>query len=356
MDEELQDYNVFNLFYGLNHFKEIGGLYNIYYDITVRSLSRQGSFIRAHVHNEDSIKLSVYPPSSHFTYLWSNGDSSSYTFVSADSNTYYLNQSSFCNTNYLDSILITPQNSKANCIYCDTAKYKTIEKNYPISIDLYNSEIFIDVDEDNINDFVIDNCSWSSGVGAYFFSMDTIKSLNSLFSICTINNWVYPLDSNEIISNLANWNDKCSVIYFFREEGDPYSQEGGHNWNGTKYLAFKFTGNNSERLGWIKIENWYITEIALQKESDNYINEIGNSQINIYPNPTKKYLNIELKDNVLFSDYNAEIQSISGEIVQTMKLKNQQPKINIQHLKAGVYVLILKNQESYYHKKFIVIH
>jgi hypothetical protein len=82
---------------------------------------------------------------------------------------------------------------------------------------------------------------------------------------------------------------------------------------------------------------------VLRKKSDNNINEVKDiiSQI-VYPNPANSILNIDIKDDLLDSDF--LLFSIDGRNVYSQKLSQNHQEIDIQKFAKGIYVYkITKN-------------
>ncbi len=87
-------------------------------------------------------------------------------------------------------------------------------------------------------------------------------------------------------------------------------------------------------------------------------NLLENYDINIYPNPAKDILNIEIKmlnTTLISAITQAEITNILGQIVQTASISNQKTCINIDYLKSGIYFLNLKQNATSFSVKKIII-
>jgi photosystem II stability/assembly factor-like uncharacterized protein len=80
------------------------------------------------------------------------------------------------------------------------------------------------------------------------------------------------------------------------------------------------------------------------------VREAKSNELNIYPNPAKDYINLDIINNKNFNYYT--INNVSGKnIIFKSKFKE---KINISNLNNGVYFLILENNNEKIYKKFIV--
>ena len=74
------------------------------------------------------------------------------------------------------------------------------------------------------------------------------------------------------------------------------------------------------------------------------VNANAYSEFNIYPNPTKEFLNINVKANSSETFKSAQIFDLSGRIVMDKPLTSTQ--LNISRLQNGTYLLVLKNQNG----------
>jgi len=72
------------------------------------------------------------------------------------------------------------------------------------------------------------------------------------------------------------------------------------------------------------------------------------SLLQIYPNPTNSNLNIELRDNSTY-----QILDINGRILQKSSLLKGKNSIDVQQLKAGMYILQIENQGAISSYKFL---
>lgn len=71
------------------------------------------------------------------------------------------------------------------------------------------------------------------------------------------------------------------------------------------------------------------------------INELSNTQFNVYPNPAQNYLMIESKD-----DATIEIVNMIGEKIMEYRIESNLNKINISELTNGNYILRIKTSEN----------
>lgn len=119
------------------------------------------------------------------------------------------------------------------------------------------------------------------------------------------------------LSTLIEWNEEDPVDDFERNRNEVvYSYQGNRN---------PFV-DHPEYVNAIYVEE--ATAIALFRDQEN---------IKIYPNPVSNVLNITAPDN-----YSLEIYSIIGEKILSTKEK----QIGIQHLNAGIYFVVIKNENG----------
>ena len=78
-----------------------------------------------------------------------------------------------------------------------------------------------------------------------------------------------------------------------------------------------------------------------------------NQEIKIYPNPASKLLYVDLPDDM---DVECQVQifNLHGQMLLSQKVKPHHP-IHIESLPQGIYLLRLKNGDSIFHKRFLVL-
>ena len=75
--------------------------------------------------------------------------------------------------------------------------------------------------------------------------------------------------------------------------------------------------------------------------------------INIYPNPTQDFVNINFENE---SEYQINVTDLSGKIIYTFEENNQlEQRINLQNLKVGVYLLVIKDIKFKKYKIFKIV-
>lgn len=81
------------------------------------------------------------------------------------------------------------------------------------------------------------------------------------------------------------------------------------------------------------------------------INEIFFSALNIYPNPTKSYLQIEQLPK---GENTISIVSLTGKVLQTLVTKEQNIQLLLQNYAAGMYSLNIVNGTNSISKSIII--
>jgi PKD repeat protein len=95
--------------------------------------------------------------------------------------------------------------------------------------------------------------------------------------------------------------------------------------------------------------NNYITPLMRPQEAEEGIGEAGNL-VSIYPNPAYNELNISIENNNLAEIF---IYDMQGKVVQHEIVKDVDHLINIEHYKAGVYLVYIITKDDTYKTKFI---
>ena len=125
-----------------------------------------------------------------------------------------------------------------------------------------------------------------------------------------------------------------------------YRKDGAHQWES---VDFSIKGNGN--AGIITVENIQSGDYVLGAWDEEHagLKEINNnSSINIYPNPTKDYLNIELKNEI---KGNVIISNQLGQVVKEMNIDGKELLIDVEDLTSGVYFINVSNQKMKFLKK-----
>lgn len=106
------------------------------------------------------------------------------------------------------------------------------------------------------------------------------------------------------------------------------------------YLYLSDTWNNRIR----KVDN----SVGIEQYAGNSM------QVNIYPNPAKDVLNLELKTQNGIQNTNLQITDMLGNIIRQVSTNSSQFSINIADLSDGVYFIQVSSADKVYITKFIV--
>lgn len=77
-----------------------------------------------------------------------------------------------------------------------------------------------------------------------------------------------------------------------------------------------------------------------------------NNKVNLYPNPTADILHIRF-DQPLNEAIQVKIVDLSGRVISSKKLINQESEINVSAYVPGVYIVVLMDEKEYTRIKFI---
>ena len=77
-------------------------------------------------------------------------------------------------------------------------------------------------------------------------------------------------------------------------------------------------------------------------------NQLPESAINIFPNPTNNNLTIETSEKATI-----EILNIEGQIIKTINTADKQTTIDVADLSSGIYIIKAKTDRGVAVKKFI---
>lgn len=78
-------------------------------------------------------------------------------------------------------------------------------------------------------------------------------------------------------------------------------------------------------------------------------------EISIYPNPAKSFLNIDLSEIDLMDELNLLVYNIYGQKVLETELDKQHNRINLDVYNTGVYLFVVKNNESIILSRKVII-
>src|ERR1700756_1727644 len=106
------------------------------------------------------------------------------------------------------------------------------------------------------------------------------------------------------------------------------------------YIGVKYQTGNAISYGWVKIvdtNDYVIKEFSLGAPMVSIKQYVNNEQVNIYPNPAKNILHVEINANV-----EIEIFDVLGNEVINAKQK----QIDISGLQNGIYFINVKTSEG----------
>jgi len=170
-----------------------------------------------------------------------------------------------------------------------------------------------------------------------------------------INNYAHVF-TEEIITDTSDW---TTITGSFVADSSYTYLIIGHFFddNNTSFLCF-----DSSPSG---MSYYYLDDICVSTDSlycanfnficnNTYSQEILNDQINIYPNPTKDYFNIEIQElNNIGKNY-LELYDVYGSLVMEKHLPNLNNKVNVELLKPGVYLTKIYNNNKSTVKKLLI--
>ena len=94
-------------------------------------------------------------------------------------------------------------------------------------------------------------------------------------------------------------------------------------------------------------QKYFITVSSLPSS----IFEVNKDDVNIYPNPTEGVVNIELSNNVKYSNYEVQILNNIGEVVyEDVNSKS----LLMNDLSSGIYTIRLVFSDKIFHSQIIV--
>ena len=93
--------------------------------------------------------------------------------------------------------------------------------------------------------------------------------------------------------------------------------------------------------------NW-VVEVKLYNSIEDYTK----NKFNIYPNPAKEKIHIELKNTTKY--YRFQIVDITGKIIFKQSILNNKTEIDISNFDTGIYLIMLQNKNEIYTERLII--
>ena len=208
-----------------------------------------------------------------------------------------------------------------------------------------------------------------------FFTDDSYTNSNIIVNSNETWDLDFRLYSDVLVDNENELNLSCNLILppqslikvkgnsILKIEGGKISSANNTSWNG-----IKIQDNSSlEILPGTEINNGYFyayTDNSLNKsikkqkiKAQNILSIVNNYKTNsshistlIYPNPSKDFLNVKLKNNKEILGTQLKIIDINGKVLIKQKLLINNAKINIQKLKKGVYYILIGKESKIFIK------
>ncbi|WP_340111266.1 T9SS type A sorting domain-containing protein [Maribellus mangrovi] len=173
----------------------------------------------------------------------------------------------------------------------------------------------------------------------------------------TQNTWtsqlIMSIDNHHILHTMEGVNK-----YWFIDPDNGIASFDGAYWN---YYTKSNSSLPSDRVYQIKVETdgtkWIATGSGLAVLNENGLtSSIRHDQklldeIVIYPNPTHDFISLKMPQKVQNST--AEIVTLNGQVLQSYKVNNNQTRLDVSQIPAGVYLLRIRMQDNQSLKKFV---
>ncbi len=127
--------------------------------------------------------------------------------------------------------------------------------------------------------------------------------------------------------------------------GSAYSLDYGTTWTnidtGVQYICVEFYNDN---VGWAGGFSINATTSGIFKwDATSNIKPIAETiNMNIYPNPTSSFINIESYNNI----QKVEIYNTTGQIIQSFSINNSLAKLDVSNLKSGIYLIKVRHEKG----------
>lgn len=212
---------------------------------------------------------------------------------------------------------------------------------------------FIDIDNDNIDDFELrfsdsggptyyETFTLIKGLGTYevAFDTNTISMVKGVMQGDTINNSLTFLPGFLTIITKAAWPD---------EEAWNVIMDGG------PYIPIIRNDGGVQTFGWIKIEipDDYIIIYSYAIEITTSLLEYENSSFNMHPNPTNNFITITANETVRAKK--VRVYSITGQIISEKAMPEHILHLELSELQSGIYLLEVETEDGFRGVKQLII-
>jgi photosystem II stability/assembly factor-like uncharacterized protein len=228
---------------------------------------------------------------------------------------------------------------------------KTVNVTFtPQTEQLYNAELTI-ASNDPDNPTVIVTLT---GNGVFYSPVIVVNPTEIIFDTTLVN------QSSAMALNIINEGDAVLVVSdivsseaVFTVDISSFSVDP----NDSKYVTVYFTPNmQGEFVGTLTVENNDPVNGSLEIPVSGYgvvetaIEDIDESNVNIYPNPVRNILYVENVRNSIIKLYD-----LSGRLVFETTASSDNEKVDVSNLKQGIYLLHVKTENATITKKINVL-
>lgn len=234
---------------------------------------------------------------------------------------------------------------------------------------LFNTPKFVNyANGDVAQPIIIDPIDGNDTVRVYYFALDNLGNMSQMVGIARVDFFetVVPIKI-ERFTAIAKEND-VHINWWLTNETNITKYEVEHSTNGINFSnVSSIVTNNASNYAALHSKpnngvNYYRLKIIEADGKITYsdIKKVLFSSvvaINIYPNPTKNILNIELSASMLNKNCTIQIIAMDGKIQSTKKINftSQIEVVNVNMLANGKYVLQIKTNEELINKSFEII-
>ncbi len=203
----------------------------------------------------------------------------------------------------------------------------------------------LSANEKTLQNFIADDGS-GENFDAKPLVMKTIRYDSSINGTSGDGQW----DISETIVTLIKQTNSNSLLpvncWYIQSSPECDDFSTGANTNGSKTIAFKFTDLGSGNFQWVKQTTWpdgTPLDIVQNLSNEDFATFVK-AKMNVYPNPTKKFISIQNQENST-ENFGYKIVDLTGRIVKNGNSKfNEQ--INIESLTSGNYIIQIQTDSN----------